>query len=70
MKHIGEFLKGKRLLQSPALVYPANNPPTKSKGGGRLGVLPDIGPLLARARDYRPRESLKAEIEVASWAAY
>ena len=48
MKHVREFMKGKRLLRPPAVVYPGNNQPNTSNCSGGFGVFPGIGLLLVR----------------------
>ena len=47
---VREFVKVKRLLQPPTLIYPTSNPPTTSSGSGVLEILPDIGSSLVRGK--------------------
>jgi len=61
MKHVGEFLKRKRLLQPPVPIYPANNPPTTSNCSGGLGVFPGIGSSLARGKEQPARGIAKSQ---------
>jgi len=64
MKYVRKFMKGKRLLQPPALVYPVNNPPTTGDCSwgisGHQFVVGD-GQGIAGQRNCR-----KPEIEAAS----
>ena len=59
-EYVREFVKGKKLPQSPTLVYPAKNSLTPSNGSSGVGLLSDIGSLLV-ARNSQSVELPKAK---------